>query len=72
MYIVLPTKVDGLDKLVSRLESFTIHQSEFLLTLEEVKVSLPKFKIVNTVKLNEILKSVITHTKFRIKSKYCQ
>lgn len=48
MYIVLPTKVDGLDKLVSRLASFTIQQSKFLQRLEEVKVSLPKFKIVNT------------------------
>lgn len=58
MYIVLPVKVDGLDALVSRVDNFNIHRTEFLLTLEEVKVTLPKFKIVNTVKLNEILKSL--------------
>lgn len=59
MYIVLPSKVDGLEELVSRVDSSTIHRTQFLLTLEEVKVSLPKFNIVNTVKLNDILKSVI-------------
>lgn len=58
MYIVLPTKVDGLEELVQRVDSSTIHRQQFLLTLEEVKVSLPKFNIVNTVKLNDILKSV--------------
>lgn len=64
MYIVLPVKVDGLDDLVSRVDSSTIRRTQFLLNLEEVKVLLPRFKIVNTVKLNEVLKSVIIHHKF--------
>lgn len=56
MYIVLPTKIDGLDELVSRIDSSKIQQLHFLKT--EIKVSIPKFKILNTIKLNEILKSV--------------
>lgn len=58
MYVVLPSKVDGLDDLLSRVDSSNINRMQFLMNLEEVKVSLPKFNIVNTVKLNEILKSV--------------
>lgn len=70
MYIVLPVKVDGLDALVSRVDSFNIHRTEFLLTVEEVKVTLPKFKILNTVKLNEILKSVCIYEETKIKCVY--
>lgn len=58
MYIVLPNKVDGLDELISRIDSSNIHRSQFLLNFEEVKVSLPKFKFTNTIKLNDVLKSV--------------
>lgn len=63
MYIVLPAKVDGLDELLSRVDNSNINRMQFLLNLEEVKVSLPKFSIVNTVKLNEILKSVNIYCK---------
>lgn len=58
MYIVLPNKIDGLDELISRVDSSNVHRTQFLLTSEEVKVSLPKFKFTNTVQLNEILKAV--------------
>lgn len=63
MYIVLPAKVDGLDELLSRVDNSNINRMQFLLNLEEVKVSLPKFNIVNTVKLNEVLKSVSIYCK---------
>lgn len=56
MYIALPTKTDGLDELVSRISSSNIQEIEFMQTT--IKVSLPKFKISNTIKLNEVLQSV--------------
>lgn len=59
MYIILPNKRDGLDELVARIDSSNLHRTQILMDKLEVKVSLPKFKIVNTVKLTEILKAVI-------------
>lgn len=59
MYIVLPNKIDGLEELISRVDSSNIHRSQFLLNFEEVKVLMPKFKFTNTIKLNDILKSVM-------------
>ncbi|XP_031618765.1 serine protease inhibitor 27A-like [Contarinia nasturtii] len=56
MYIVLPYKDDGLNELISKIDS--IHRAQFLMEKVEVKVSLPKFKFTNTVKLNEILKAL--------------
>lgn len=56
MYIVLPNKIDGLDELVSHINSSNIQRTSFLLT--QIKVSLLKFKILNTIKLKEILESV--------------
>lgn len=56
MYIGLPTKTDGLAGLVSTIDSSKIQQLHFLPA--EIEVSIPKFKILNTIKLNEILKSV--------------
>lgn len=58
MYIVLPNKRDGLDELVSRFDSSTLQRTEILMDKVEVKVSLPKYKIFNTVQLNDILKAV--------------
>lgn len=58
MYIILPNKRDGLDELISRIDSSNLHRTQILMDKLEVKVSLPKFKIVNTVKLTEILKAV--------------
>lgn len=58
MYILLPTKIDGLDELVSRVDSSNFQRNQILMNSEEVEVTLPKFSIVNTVKLNEALKSV--------------
>lgn len=56
MYIALPTKIDGLDELITNIDVSEIHQMRFLKT--QIKVSLPKFKILNTIKLNEYLKAV--------------
>lgn len=58
MYIVLPNKADGLDELISRVDSSYLHRTQILMEKVEVKVSIPKFKFTNTVKLNEILKAV--------------
>lgn len=58
MYIVLPNKRDGLDELISRIDSSTLHRNQLLMDKVEVIVSLPKFKFANTVNLNEILKAV--------------
>lgn len=63
MYLILPNKRDGLDELVSRIDSSNLHRTQILMDKLEVKVSLPKFKITNTVKLNEILKAVIIFSK---------
>lgn len=59
MYVVLPNKADGLDELISRVDSSYLHRTQILMEKVEVKVSIPKFKFTNTVKLNEILKAVI-------------
>lgn len=58
MFIVLPNNDDGIDDLVKRVDSTNIYRMQYLLNIEEVKVVLPKFNFVNTVNLNEILKSV--------------
>lgn len=58
MYIILPNKRDGLDELISRIDSSSLHRTQILMDKVEVKVSLPRFKFTNTVKLNEILKAV--------------
>lgn len=58
MYIVLPINPDGLDELISRVDSSSLQRTQLLMEKVEVKVSIPKFKFTNTVKLNEILKAV--------------
>lgn len=58
MYVVLPVDVDGLDNIVARIDSSTLHRMQILMEKVEVKVSLPKFRFTNTVKLNAILQAV--------------
>lgn len=58
MYIILPNKRDGLNELISRIDSSSLHRTQILMDKVEVKVSLPKFKFANTVKLNDFLKAV--------------
>lgn len=58
MYIVLPNKVDGLDELLNKIDTSTLHRAQFLLEEIEVKVSLPKFKFTNSINLNEVLQNV--------------
>jgi len=57
-YIVLPNKKDGLAKLLTNLDSSTLHRAQYVLQQEEIKVALPKFKFTNTIQLNEILKTL--------------
>lgn len=56
MYIAIPREITGLDELVSNIDCSDIRAIQFVKT--HIKLSLPKFKILHTTKLNEILKSV--------------
>lgn len=56
MYIVLPNEIDGLDALISNIDCSDIRATQLMKT--QIKVSLPKFKILQTTKLNGILESV--------------
>lgn len=58
MYIVLPQKVGGLDELLGKIDSSTLHRAQYLLEEVEVKVALPKFKFSNSINLNDVLKDV--------------
>lgn len=58
MYIVLPQKIDGLEELLAKVDSSTLHRAQYLLEEVEVKVALPKFKFQNSINLNEELKNV--------------
>lgn len=56
MYLALPRKIDGLDELVKNIDCSDIRAIQFVKT--NIKISLPKFKILHTTKLKENLKSV--------------
>lgn len=58
MYIVLPQRIGGLDELLAKIDSSTLHRAQYLLEEVEVKVALPKFKFSNSINLNEVLKDV--------------
>lgn len=58
MYIVLPQDVEGINGLVDKIDSSTLHRAQYLLEEVEVKVALPKFRFTNSIQLNEILKEV--------------
>lgn len=72
MYIALPTKIDGLDELVSNIDISAIRTMQFTrqFTKTQIKVSLPKFKILHTTKLNDILKSVNIFYEFCAKNSF--
>lgn len=58
MVVILPDDIEGLSALEAKLE--TVDLSEKIRYMEEptVTVALPKFKMEETMELNEILKSV--------------
>lgn len=58
MYVILPNKVDGLNEMVGKVDSSTLHRSQWLMDELEVRVVLPKFKFDNEINLNEVLKDV--------------
>lgn len=58
MYIILPQEVEGIDTLMTKIDSSTLHRAQYLLEEVEVKVGLPKFRFSNSINLNEILKEV--------------
>lgn len=58
MYVVLPVKADGLTELAARVDSSTLSRARITMELAEIKVSLPKFRFENSVRLNDALKSV--------------
>lgn len=58
MYVVLPVKKDGLNALATRVDSSALARARITMELSEVKVSLPKFRFENSVRLNEALRQV--------------
>lgn len=58
MIIILPNRRDGIDELIPRIDSALFNRYKFLMKEVDVDVSIPKFNILNTVHLDEILKSV--------------
>lgn len=58
MIIILPKARDGITELEKKLETFDLTTLDKQLHQVDVKVSLPKFKIATTMKLNEPLKEV--------------
>lgn len=70
MYIVLPQKIDGLDELLGKIDSSTLHRAQYLLEEVEVKVALPKFKFNNSINLNQVLKDV-SHL-WKVEMSFCR
>lgn len=64
MYVILPNKVDGLNEMVGKVDSSTLHRSQWLMDELEVRVVLPKFKFDNEINLNEVLKDVSSMGKY--------
>lgn len=58
MTIILPNRRDGIDQLIPLINSSAYHRYKLLMEEVEVKVSIPKFNILNSIHLDEILKSV--------------
>jgi len=58
MYIVLPNQIDGLNDLVNRVDSSTLHRAQWLMDITEIKVCIPKFKFENAIHLNDVLKEL--------------
>lgn len=59
MYILLPTKVDGLNDLLTKIDSSSLHRAQYLLEQSEIKVAIPKFRFSNAINMNEVLQEVI-------------
>lgn len=58
MYIVLPYQQANLNEVIARIDG--IHRVQLIMEKTLInKLALPKFKFTNTVKLNEILQTVI-------------
>lgn len=58
MLILLPDEIDGLAALESKLETVNLGDTVRYLEQPTVTVSLPKFKLEETMELNQILKNV--------------
>lgn len=62
MNIVLPNKRDGLNELISKIDSTLLRRAQVSMGKVELAVSLPKFKFTNTIQLNQVLKDVSIFT----------
>lgn len=58
MYVIVPYKVDGLNDLISKIDSSSLHRAQYILEQAEVQVAIPKFKFENSIKLNDVLQEV--------------
>lgn len=58
MTIILSNRRDDIDQLIQRINSSVFYRLKLLMKEVEVKVSIPKFNILNTVHLDKILISV--------------
>lgn len=67
MYIILPQDVEGMETLLTKIDSSTLHRAQYLLEEVEVKVGLPKFKFTNSINLNDVLKDVRKRREFEKK-----
>lgn len=62
LYIILPHDIDGITLLEEKFSTFDIFEFRQNMYVNEVKLTLPKFKIETTMKLNDTLKKVSTIT----------
>jgi serine protease inhibitor len=61
MFIILPHDVDGISKLEEKLASENLSKVLVRLSVQKVRVSVPKFKLEETTNLKSILKEVCIH-----------
>lgn len=61
MFIILPHDVHGISKLEKKLASENLSKVLLRLPKQEVRVSVPKFKLEETTDLQNILKEVCIH-----------
>jgi serine protease inhibitor len=58
MFVILPYDIDGISKLEEKLEGVDLSKVLKHLPQQEVRVSMPKFKLEETTDFNYILKQV--------------
>ncbi|XP_046667305.1 serpin B6-like isoform X4 [Homalodisca vitripennis] len=70
MLVILPDEIDGLAKLEEKLEKVNLSDKIKYMQQPTVTVALPKFKMEETMDLNDILKSMGVETMFSQKANF--